>query len=198
MIKLEKDELDKEELENYIILLRKQRHDFMNDLQVIYGYLQIKRPEGALEYIDKLSKKNEIISEIYKLQDDGFSLCLENNIKKLWANEIKVELDIEISNFKNKIFENHYNKKNDLVNTIFKELEDTSRNFVFIYIFEDELGESLLITNNEAMYDEISWMDEWQKVDIDVEINDFKIYKCSFENDIAYRVILNKIENALR
>ncbi len=107
------------ELENYISLLRKQRHDFMNDLQVIYGYLQMMRPKGALDYIDRLSKENEIISEIYKLQDNKFSLCLENNIVKLWANEIKVEIDIEISNFKSKIFENEYNKKKDLVKTIF-------------------------------------------------------------------------------
>lgn len=175
------------ELENYVDLLRKQRHDFMNDLQVIYGYLQIKRPQGALEYIDRLSKENEIISEIYRLQDNGFSLCLENNIKKLWANEIKVEIDIEISNFKSKIFENEYNKKNDLVNTIFMELEATNQNYIYIYIFEDELGENLLVTNNEAMYDEISWMDEWQQIDI--EIDNFKIYKCNFDNNIAYRLI---------
>jgi sensor histidine kinase regulating citrate/malate metabolism len=83
----------------------------MNDLQVIYGYLQIKKPQGAMEYIDKLSKQNQIISEIYKLQDNGFSLCLENNVKKLWANEVKVEIDIEISNFKKKIFEESYKKK---------------------------------------------------------------------------------------
>jgi hypothetical protein len=175
------------ELENYIGLLRKQRHDFMNDLQVIYGYLQMKRPQSALEYIDRLSKENEIISEIYKLQDNGFSLCLENNIKKLWANEVKVEIDIEISNFKNKIFENGYNKKSDLVNTIFMELEDTDVNFVYIYIFQDELGESLLITNNEAMSDEISWMDEWQQ--IDMKIDNLRIYRCGFDNNIAYRLI---------
>lgn len=175
------------ELENYISLLRKQRHDFMNDLQVIYGYLQMKRPQGALEYIDRLSKENEIISEIYKLQDNAFSLCLENNIKKLWANEVKLEIDIEISNFKNKIFENGYNKKSDLVNTIFMELEDTNVNFVYIYIFEDELGESLLIANNEAMIGETSWMDEWQQ--IDMEIDDLRIYRCGFDNNIAYRLI---------
>ena len=151
------------ELENYISLLRKQRHDFMNDLQVIYGYLQIKKPQGALEYIDRLSKENQIISEIYKLQDNRFSLCIEDNIKKLWANEVKVEVDIEISNFKNKLFEKEYNKKSKLVNTMFMELEATNQNFVYIYIFQDELGESLLITNDEAMSDEISWMDEWQK-----------------------------------
>ncbi|MBK5241577.1 Spo0B domain-containing protein [Clostridium sp.] len=175
------------ELENYISLLRKQRHDFMNDLQVIYGYLQMKRPHGALEYIERLSKENEMISEIYKLQDNGFSLCLESNIKKLWASEIKVELDIEISNFKNKVFEIEYNKKSDLVNTIFIEIEETNQNFVYIYIFEDELGESLLITNNVAMSDEISWMDEWQQ--IDVEIDHLRIYKCGFGNNIAYRLI---------
>lgn len=175
------------ELENYISLLRKQRHDFMNDLQVIYGYLQMKKPQGALEYIDRLSKENETISEIYRLQDNGFSLCLENNIKRLWANEIKVEVDIEIAEFKNKIFENQYNKKSDLVNTIFMEIEDTNQKFVYIYIFEDELGESLLLTNNEAMVDEISWMDEWQRIDI--EIDDFKVYRCDFDKNIAYRLI---------
>lgn len=175
------------ELENCISLLTKQRHDFMNDIQVIYGYLQIKRPQSALEYIDRLSKQNETISEIYKLKDDGFSLCLESNIKKLWANEVKVEIDIEISNFKNSIFENEYNKKSDLVNTIFMEIEATDKNFVYIYIFQDKLGESLLVTNNEAMVGEISWMDEWQQ--IDKEIDNLKIYKCGFDNDIAYRLI---------
>lgn len=179
--------LEKDGLENYMILLRKQRHDFMNDLQVISGYLQMKRPQGALEYIEKLAKENGIISEIYKLQDNRFSLCLESNIKRLWANEIKVEIDIEIGNFKNKIFENEYNKKNNLVNTIFMELEYTNQNFVYIYIFEDELGESLLISNNEAMSDEISWMDEWQQIDGDID--DLRIYKCSFDNNIAYRFI---------
>lgn len=175
------------ELENYISLLRRQRHDFMNDLQVIYGYLQMKRPQNALEYIDRLSKENEMISEIYKLQDNRFSLCLEDNIVRLWANEVKVEIDIEISNFKNGIFENEYNKKSDLVNTIFMEIEKTNLNFVYIYIFEDELGESLLITNNEAMVGEISWMDEWQQIDTDID--DLGIYKCGFNNNIAYRLV---------
>jgi hypothetical protein len=184
---LEKDEVEKDELENYILLLRKQRHDFMNDLQVISGYLQMKRPVGALEYIEKLAKQNIIISEIYKLQDNRFSLCLENNIKKLWINEVKVEIDIEIDNFKSKIFEDQYNKKNNLVNTIFMELEDTNQNFIYIYIFEDELGQSLLIANNESMLGELSWMDEWQPIDEDID--NLKIYKCSFDNNIAYRFI---------
>ncbi|MGH4051024.1 MAG: Spo0B domain-containing protein [Clostridium sp.] len=184
---LDKDKLGKNDLDKDIILLRKQRHDFMNDLQVIYGYLQIKRPKGALEYIEKLAKQNEIISEIYKLKDNRFSLCLETNIKKLWSNDIKVEIDIEIDSFRNRIFQNEYNNKNNLVNAIFMELEDTNQNFVYIYIFEDELGESLLIANDESMVGDMSWMDEWQQIDGDID--DLRIYKCSFDNNIAYRII---------
>ncbi|MBU3090683.1 Spo0B domain-containing protein [Clostridium sp. CF011] len=183
------------DLESFINLIRKQRHDFMNDLQVISGYLQTRRPKDALKYIDRLSKENEIISEIYRLQDNGFSLCLENNIKKLWQNEVKVEINIEISNFKSKIFEIGYNKKGDLLNTIFMELEVTNQKFVYIYIFEDELGESLLITNNEAMSDEMSWMDEWQQ--IETEIDDLRIYKCVFDNNIAYRLIFSTISDVI-
>jgi len=191
MTKLNKDILEKDELEKYIILIEKQRHDFMNELQVIYGYLQMRRPEVALEYIDRLSKENKIISEIYKLQDDGFSLCLEGNIKKLWASEIKVEIDIEISNFKNKIFEEQYNKKSDLVDAIFTELEDTNQNFVYIYIFEDDLGESLLITNDESISGDINCIDEWQQIDI--KIDGLRIFECSFDNNIAYRLIFSAV-----
>jgi hypothetical protein len=67
------------------------------------------------------------------------------------------------------------------------EIEASDQNFAYIYIFQDELGESLLLTNNEVMIGEISWMDEWQQ--IDVEIDNLKIYKCSFDNNIAYRFI---------
>jgi glycyl-tRNA synthetase (class II) len=150
--------------------------------------------EDKLEKIVSWAKRRGFVmpgSEIYGgiggVYDFGpYGIALKNNIKKLWANEIKVEIDIEISNFKNKIFENEYNKKSDLVNTIFIEIEATEQNFVYIYIFQDELGESLLIANNEAMSDEISWMDEWQQ--LDMEIDDF-VYRCGFDNNIAYRLI---------
>lgn len=38
-----------EQLENFQI----QRHDFLNNFQVIRGYLQLNMPEKALEYIDE-------------------------------------------------------------------------------------------------------------------------------------------------
>ncbi len=49
--------MDKNELftdKEVITLLRKQRHDFINHVQVIYAYLQMNKQEKAEEYIDKL------------------------------------------------------------------------------------------------------------------------------------------------
>jgi hypothetical protein len=38
-----------------MMLLRKQRHSFMNHLQVISGWLQLERPERAREYLEAVA-----------------------------------------------------------------------------------------------------------------------------------------------
>ena len=63
---------------NCIELLRKERHEFMNNLQIIYGYLQINKNDKALEYIKKVSKNNSILSELYNLRDNKFAYNLES------------------------------------------------------------------------------------------------------------------------
>jgi len=49
-----------EELER---LLRVQRHDFINHLQVIHAMLQLGRAEKALMYIDDLAKDSSLVSD---------------------------------------------------------------------------------------------------------------------------------------
>lgn len=48
--------------------MRVYKHDFLNHLQVIYGYLQLKKPELALQYVQ------EAIEDI---QDNGSVMRLE-------------------------------------------------------------------------------------------------------------------------
>ena len=38
-------------------VLRRQKHDFINHIQVIHAYLQIGKPQKALAYLDDLTKK---------------------------------------------------------------------------------------------------------------------------------------------
>ncbi len=52
-----------EQLECYQI----QRHDFLNNFQVIRGYLQLNMPEKALEYIDEAIVELLPQQEIYKV-----------------------------------------------------------------------------------------------------------------------------------
>lgn len=40
-------------MENFKEILRIQRHDFLNHLQIIQGYLQLKKPEKAEDYIKR-------------------------------------------------------------------------------------------------------------------------------------------------
>ncbi len=53
-------------------LLKIQRHDFVNHLQVIHALLQLGRTEKALTYIEELAKDSRLISNtlaIYEEQD---------------------------------------------------------------------------------------------------------------------------------
>ncbi|MFD3157621.1 Spo0B domain-containing protein [Haloimpatiens sp. FM7330] len=176
---------------NYSVkCLRKQRHDFMNDIQIIYGYLQTQNSDKAKEYIKSISKKNEIISSIYSLGDNFLGLCLEKNLKKLWSKEVEVSLDIEINELKESIFKEYFDKKCDLANNIFNELENNKCKFVYIYLYEDELGKNMFISNNEDMVDELNWMEQWEKISSDID--KLLFYKCYYDDNLAYRIIFSK------
>ena len=59
--------------EEAITMLRKQRHDFMNHLQVVHAMLQMGRTEKALLYIEELAKDPKLISDVlddHKKQSD--------------------------------------------------------------------------------------------------------------------------------
>lgn len=49
-----------------IKLLRIQRHDFLNHLQVIHALIQLGRGEKALQYIEKLAHDPDMISNVLK------------------------------------------------------------------------------------------------------------------------------------
>lgn len=43
-------------------LLRAQRHDFINHIQVVHALLQLGRVEKALQYIEDLAKDPELVA----------------------------------------------------------------------------------------------------------------------------------------
>lgn len=53
-----------------INLLKIQRHDFVNHLQVIHALLQLGRTEKALTYIEELAKDSRLISDTLKVHEE--------------------------------------------------------------------------------------------------------------------------------
>jgi len=53
-----------EELER---LLRIQRHDFINHLQVIHAFLQLGKVDRAIAYIEELAKDRSMITDVVSL-----------------------------------------------------------------------------------------------------------------------------------
>lgn len=47
---------NQEVCQEMIKMLRRQRHDFVNHIQVVHAYLQIGKVEKALAYLEELAK----------------------------------------------------------------------------------------------------------------------------------------------
>ncbi len=53
-------------LDAVTLALRRQRHDFLNHLQVIYALVQLGKTQRALDYIDELAKDPRLIGDATK------------------------------------------------------------------------------------------------------------------------------------
>lgn len=69
--------MDSRELHEEVLqLLKVQRHDFMNHLQVIYTMVQLGKTDQALSYITKLSRNPEALVP-KELVESGITLGRE-------------------------------------------------------------------------------------------------------------------------
>jgi hypothetical protein len=78
-----------------IHFLRIQQHDFMNHMQVIHGYLQLSKPQRAMEYIEDIITQRQNLSSIYKLADPEMAACLITGITKAAFHQVDLEFLLE-------------------------------------------------------------------------------------------------------
>src|SRR3712207_7871447 len=79
-----------EDIEKFINAFRKERHDFMNCVQIIYGYLQLDNTKEAIRYINKLIGENKDISSLYALGDQNFGFRSEEHTSELQSRQYLV------------------------------------------------------------------------------------------------------------
>ena len=71
------EEYTKPEVCNELIrLLKLQRHDFINHIQVVHGMLQLGKTERAMQYIEELAKDPALVS--HTLEEYKAENCVHN------------------------------------------------------------------------------------------------------------------------
>lgn len=76
-------------------VIRNQRHGFMNHLQVISGWLQLKKPDHVLEYIEGIRRKREQESQILRIKSLEVLGLLLAKSSLAEANELDVRWEVE-------------------------------------------------------------------------------------------------------
>ncbi|MDW7675160.1 MAG: Spo0B domain-containing protein [Bacillota bacterium] len=88
-----------EQMEQFNLTLREQRHDFLNHLQVVSGFIQIKKNDKAKEYLLNLSENLMVSSEQEHTLDTEVGMLIYT--KKAKANQHQINwiqrIDIDLS-----------------------------------------------------------------------------------------------------
>lgn len=144
--------------------VRNQRHDFMNYLQVIYGYLQINRPNDAVEYIKKINKKMIMLSQIYNIDSPVISMFVHDIISQLEKNNIEWELKNIESYISNEdlskniyIYKELYKKHISLIHNFIK--NNMINEEVDIYLVNHNQRPSFILMNNTLTLKELDYLE---------------------------------------
>jgi sensor histidine kinase regulating citrate/malate metabolism len=82
-----------EECRDLVSLLRTERHDFLNHLQVITGYLQLNRYQKAEEYAREAITQISADSSLFFLQSPALALCCFLNRNKALGMSVHTSFD---------------------------------------------------------------------------------------------------------
>lgn len=84
-----------EQIQEMVQVIKSQRHDFVNHLQVVYGLLTIDKPEQAEEYIGDLYQDVQIKGEILKLAIPELTALLMVKMGVATGKGILLRIDVE-------------------------------------------------------------------------------------------------------
>ncbi|MCR6544991.1 Spo0B domain-containing protein [Dehalobacterium formicoaceticum] len=78
-------------------LFREERHDFLNHLQIVLGYLQINKEESAIAYIKQVHQEMQEISALTRLENPFLVVALLLATQKSKHFDIKLSFHMEQS-----------------------------------------------------------------------------------------------------
>ncbi|MDD4767873.1 MAG: Spo0B domain-containing protein [Desulfotomaculaceae bacterium] len=76
-------------------VIQVQRHDFLNHLQVVSGYLQLNKPDRMREYIDKIIADMRVMSQTAWLEIPEVTAALLVGFNEAAKHQIEMELAVQ-------------------------------------------------------------------------------------------------------
>lgn len=80
---------------DFLRLLRGQKHDFLNHLQVILGFLQLGKPERALMYTKEVAAKIEKNGRLMRLKPPEVAFQCQLKLEEAARYQVAVEVKME-------------------------------------------------------------------------------------------------------
>ncbi|MGG4141553.1 Spo0B domain-containing protein [Paenibacillus algorifonticola] len=77
--------------------LNHHRHDWMNDLQVLYGYTRMQKPDKTVEYVEKIRAKMLTESQISKLGEPALVSYIQGFRTLTSSLELKVDIEQDLN-----------------------------------------------------------------------------------------------------
>lgn len=174
--------------------LRAQRHDFMNYIQVIWGYLQLNKSDQAKQYIEGLNTKFEIINHILKIENPKLSLYLYNNVRKAYKAGAEVDFDSDLDSM-----DQHYRFDNALLGeldkifdiTLAQAMQNSCSHKIYIDIYID--GEVLcMLLSNSMCSDFIDSEEQYKRYDCSTD--DVNIYSMCYDENVFFKIDIKPFE----
>ncbi|HBM80839.1 MAG TPA: hypothetical protein DD426_08380 [Clostridiaceae bacterium] len=187
---------DKENAGCIIEYMRKQRHDFMNHIQVIWGYMQLKKYEKAADYIKHINKRYDVYGDIYRIQNPLLSLSLYSLVREAYKNDIDIDMEIEtdssVNNFFDSGYENIAESMIKLFNYIIGKTQQKSDKIIYIDVYTED--NKLYITFSNNINNEVNIYGNNREDELAKTVEEFKglnidISYSMHQNDLALSLI---------
>lgn len=122
----------KREWKKLFQIFRKVRHDFQNNLQIIYGMIQLSKYDSALKYIMNIKKSDESISLICNLSEPKLICYLLELVFLFRERDINITVKINCDETPDISSEKYIKVKNYV-----SKLDEGEENKDFILLLDD-------------------------------------------------------------
>lgn len=85
------------DLEKLLEVIQVQRHDFLNHLQVISGFLQLNRFEQAQVYIKEISREMAVSSKTSRIENPEVTAALLTGLNEASKYQIMIDVAVDSS-----------------------------------------------------------------------------------------------------